>query len=302
MSGKSDPIKETLVDEVVAELAEDAARTYRIDPEAAKEVIAPLIQADLALSKALSSKGELKELQRMRAYKDAAKKTRRAVYTHLRRYKREEGTIAEATARLEAVPPGSKPAVVTEAVEAILAGHASTAERIGHRDAFIEAISTHLSGVCSVLDVGSGVMPLMFPFHRFPDIQRYFAIDRDKEAMSAVNAFAGSINLDRLVAQYWAISDGWDELSDHIGREMFDVAFLFKLVPVVSRIESKHLDVLANTPARTLIVSGSVQALAKRQTIMQREAGAINTFANDFGFRIVSRFKTSDEIFFVMRR
>lgn len=302
MNGRDDPAKTALIEAVVAELAGDAARSYRIDLEAAKAVIAPLVQADLAMLEAMSRKGELKELRRMRAYKDAAKTARRAVYTHLRRYKREEGVIAEATARLEAVAPGQDHAAAREAVETILAAHVSTAERLGHRDAFFEALAPHLAGARTVLDVGAGVMPLMFPFEHFAGLQRYLALDKDRDAMRAVRASAGSAGLDLLEAQEWAISDGWDALADRIGPKEFDVALLLKLIPVVSRIEPKHLDVLASTPATTLIASGSVHALAKRQSIMHREAGSIRLFCTKYGFSVVDRFKTEDEVFFVIRK
>lgn len=302
MSDSPEQDKDALLQELVTALVEDVAHGYRITPQDAADLIMPMVAKDRALVEAMARKQDLRELRRMRVYKDMAKAAKKTVYAHLRRYKRDDDIISDLTLQLEALSPGEDPQAAHAAIEGILAAHVSTSERLEHRDQYIDTLSPYLSAAHSVLDVGAGVMPLLLPFQQFPGLTRYFAVDKDEEAMRAVNAYARWAGLEQLEACRWSISEGWEPLSHKFGTAEFDLGLMMKVVPVVARIESESRDVLAETPAARLIVSGSAHALAKRQRISQREELTIRSFCKTFDLKVLNRHETEDEVFLVIER
>ena len=291
-----DPVRRA-VDRIVRDLAEDIAGTYKIDPAAAAEQIRPLVDADAELRRLLGEKGGADAVRRMRPFKDLEKRARRHVYHHLRRYKRTDD-LAAAVDRLEQLAPHQAPDVAAAAIETICQCHVSTAERLP--SSFQAALLRHVGDARSVLDVGAGVLPLIFPFDRCPALESYVAVEKDPLAVRAVQAFAGWAVLARLVALDWTIADGWDPVRR--GRAEFDIGLLLKIVPVVGRQEPHLLAVLAATPARKLIITGCKEALAKRTPILHREQKTIRTFVQSAGLAVEDQFETEDEIGVVVAR
>ena len=290
----------TLGDEVTRELARSTARLYRINVDDAAAIIAPIVEGDAALQRAIATKADLAELRRMRVFKDVEKAARRLIYAQLRRYKRSEDAIESATQRLETLAPGEEPAAGAAAVETILASHTSTAERLDHQDEFRAAMLRHAAGARTILDVACGMMPLMFPFEEFPQLDRYVALDRDRASVRAVRAFARWSGLRALRALQWAVADGWGPVETLGEARPFDVAFLFKLVPVIARQEPAMLETLSRTPARRLVVTGSVHGLVKRQSILRREERDIRLFVERFGFSVEDHYVGGNELIFVL--
>lgn len=281
---------------LIAEVAAGISRHYRIAPDAAAEVIAPLLRGDPALAEAVRRRGDAGEVRRLRVFKAAEKRARQQVYARLRQYKRADGGLAEATATLAALAPGARPDVAHDAIETILASHASTAERLDDREGFRQRLATWTGSARTVLDVGCGVMPLLFPFDACPDLKRYVALDRDPAAVAAVAAFARWSGRAALDAREWALADDWAGLDGP-----FDLAFMFKLVPVIARQESARLPTLAAAPAATLVLSGARTALARRRDIGHREARLLDRFAADHALTVVDRDRSADEVFLVVK-
>ncbi len=286
---------------LIGELARSIAKSYRIDSETAAKEIAPLLENDRALQRALAEKRNIREVQRMRVFKVAEKAARKHVYTHLRRYKRADSRLAEAVRTLDGLAPGQAAEAAEGAIRTICEAHVSTAERLPSIGAFHKVLAAEAKAATSILDVGAGVFPLLFPFDTCPALDCYLAVDKDAVAMRAVRAFARWRGGSLLQALEWSISEGWDPVM-RAGRVEFDLALLSKLVPVVARQEPHLLPVLAKTPARKLLITGSKEALAKRQVIMHRERGCIMSFIEDYGLTLDARFETVDEIGFIVSR
>jgi hypothetical protein len=299
MNDASDEPVRRAVDRIVRDLAEDIAKTYKIDSAAAAEQIRPLVDADAELRRLLVDKGDADAVRRMRPFKDLEKRARRHVYHHLRRYKRTDD-LAAAVDRLEQLAPQQAPDIAAAAIQTICQSHVSTAERLPSLASFHAALLRHVGDARSVLDVGAGVLPLVFPFDRCPRLEAYVAAEKDPLAVRAVQAFARWAELAPLSALDWTIADGWDPVRRD--RAQFDVALLLKLVPVVGRQEPHLLPVLAATPARKLIITGSKEALAKRTPILHRELKTIRTFVQSAGLAIEDQFETDDEIGVVVAR
>ena len=125
--------------------------------------------------------------------------------------------------------------------------------------------------------------------------------DRDAGCMEAVNALGQGLG-DILEGHVWDIGDGWETLEAQTGVKCYDAAFLLKLVPVVARQQPRLLATLAETPAERLVVTGSRQALARRQDISRRERAVIGSFAKRHGLVVESEFETPSEVGLVLRK
>jgi hypothetical protein len=286
---------------LIKNLAESIAAAYKIDADAAAEQIAPLIELDRPLQQALAEHPDLAAIRRMRVFKNVEKAARKHVYNYLRRYRRADESGTAALSVLEGLAPGQAPDAAERAIRAICEAHVSTAERLPALPQLQTILAATTGEAASILDVGAGVFPLLFPFGVYPKLECYRAIDKDKFAMRAVRAFARWSGLAALSALDWSIADGWDVVMP-AGRTEFDLALLLKVVPVVARQEPRLLDVLAETPARCLLITGSKQAMAKRQTIAHREKAAIRSFVDRYGLTIRDRFETADELGFLVTR
>ncbi len=272
---------------LAARLAEEVCRSYRLGPDEAVERILSIWRADRAFCAALAAAPDAEKFTRTRLYKDAATKARKAIYFGLRRYRADDAALAAACEKLAALP---KDGDVTPLLHIIAANHASTAERADHLETFWNEILSAIGEARSLIDVASGVLPVLFPFVRAPSLEHYLACDRDGAAIRAVEAYAAWRGDRRLAARRWELREGWD------AGESFDVALMLKIVPVVKRQEPALLDILARVPARRVILTGSKEALVKRRAIARREQAVIESFAQQAGFRILARFETPDEI------
>ncbi|MEM9557169.1 MAG: hypothetical protein AAGC60_23120 [Acidobacteriota bacterium] len=296
------------LDSVVDALAADVASDYRIEPAEARTLLRPLVERDTKLRKALTKAPDLVGLQRMRAYRDARKKARKEVYYILRQYKRATPSGDDLPTLTEALRGAEDADAVESAARALLEAHSSTRERLSGRASFDRQLLAALGAPRSILDVGGGVYPLMFPFSALAasspkKLERYVALDRDAAVTDAVAAYAAAHTAAHpdsdlattLEAYRWDLRDGWSAMEAPPGG--FDVALLLKVVPVVARQEPALLDVLASTPARRLVVSGSRVALAKKTDIEHRERTLLRRWAEAHDFRPIGDEILVDEEF-----
>ncbi|MEM7674803.1 MAG: hypothetical protein AAF449_02240 [Myxococcota bacterium] len=278
------------LEQIVAVIVDDVVADYRIDPEAAHDLIAPLLSKDAKLNKAAAKAKDTDGLCRTRAFKEARKKARNIVYYTLRQYKRTDlSPLVEQLREADNVAASARD---------ILDAHSSTRERLVSREAFAEKILDAIGPAKRVLDVGGGVAALMFPFERAPTLELYLSLDRDAAVTEAVQAYAARRPEPRLFARQWALKDGWNPLD-----APFDVALLLKIVPVVARQDPALLHLLAATPARRLVISGSRVALTKKASIEDRERRLLERWITDHGLVFTGQtFELEEELFLIVER
>jgi SAM-dependent methyltransferase len=296
---------------VVAELANDLAGTiskrYRIDREHAYQVIADLWARDHDLQTQATQLPDAQRLKRTRAFKQAADRARSTIYYQLRRYLPDDGRLSTATSDLrEGADRGARldDADVELARATIVQTHVSTRERLPDADAFFTALFALPCDTRSILDIGCGVHPLLYPFEgEGHATSAYVGLDRDPKVIAAVTAWAGHLAPGRLKAQVWSLADGFDNIqgpSDGSGQ--FDLALALKFVPVVARQERDCLALLRNIPARRLLVTGAREAMVRRAPIAHREEQVLRTFAEDNGFVVRTTLQTPSETGFLLER
>ena len=276
---------------LVAEVVAAVLRQYRADPAAAAAWVAEVLARDAALRAAAGQAATADQLRRTRAFRDAADAAKKHVYYALRRY-RPAGGDDDALDRLRRCAPGPD---LVAAARAVAAGHRSTAERLPCLDEFYARLFELVGTPATVLDVGCGVQPLLFPFDAAGGcVRRYVALDKDAAAVDAVAAYAQARGDGRVVAVRSDLGRGWADLPAD-APPAFDVALLLKLVPVVERRERELVEVLAETPAARWVVTGSRVALAKQRSIERRERAALAGFVARAGRRVVAEFIAGEE-------
>ena len=295
MSDALEPVLAQLAEQV----AQEAARRYRIGADQARGRIEQSWRSHQALRALARRTPSPRALARTRLYRQAASQAKKDIYYRLRRYRPQSDEFSKGLERLHRATAAVE---CQAACEALARSHASTAERWSDLDGFLERTRPVWGACATLLDVGCGLMPLLFPFDRVDDrLKRYVACDRDARCIEAVNA-CGQVTAGVLEGRVWDIGDGWEALETQTGIKRYDVAFLLKLVPVVARQQPRLLATLADAPTDWLVVTGSRQALARRQDISRRERAVIGSFAKRHGLVVESEFETPSELGLLMRK
>lgn len=299
-----------VVSQLAGELAEVVAKRYRIDVETARTLILEAWAAEPALWQQAAQEPDPARLARTRAYKQAADRAKTKIYYHLRRYRQDDPGLHDAAARLRelaAAGVGIGDPQALAARDAVVRSHVSTRERLEDLEAFFTALFELVPAPSSILDLGCGVMPLLYPFERsFTDTHSstttYLALDRDAVAVEVCAAWAGLVGEERLRARRWSLDEGFAGITGPEAGGTFALALALKLVPVVARQERERLPTLAAAPARRLLVTGAKQAMVKRRAIDRREERTLRSFADDHGLAIVGTLDTPSEIGFLLER
>jgi len=288
------------MEELAHELAAEVARSYRIEVETAHRIIVDLWRRDAALQELAAAEPDARRLKRTRAYKRAASAAKASVYQGLRTYRRDADGLDEGLQRLQGLAAAGASAAdprAEAARELALRAHVSTAERIGEAAAFFDAVFELAGEPRSVLDLGCGVQPLMYPFHgRGRSTRRYVALDRDATAVEVVRAWARLLGGGVLEARRWSLSEGFAGLAGPGSGGRFELALALKLVPVLQRQERARLELLREVPARRLLATGSREAMVKRRSIRHREERSLRSFAERAGLPVLGVLETGSEI------
>jgi hypothetical protein len=299
---KDDFILETgLAAEVIASIVEKAVKKYKIDPETAAGIVMETMEKHPKFIQLLEQGLPLKEILKTRAYDEVSNKSRRRIYYELRQYHQD---IAERESLIAALSTSSRSTGVDykDIINGLAQSHVSTKERLNSLDTFYLELFKYIGVPNTILDVGCGLHPLLFPFAGLGNsVTHYVALDKDKTGISALEAFSKFLDKNILQPMNWNIKEGWRVVQERTAIRRFDAAFLLKLVPVVYRIQRGLLDILVETPAQTWVLSGSRTSMTKYVEIEKRERRIIKQFIEQSGKQIIGEFSTEDEFCIIVR-
>jgi len=140
------------------------------------------------------------------------------------------------------------------------------------------------------VDLGCGLNPLFFPYSRF-SVERYLAIDINKQIVKKANDFFQSkgIQGEAVAADIKAFN--FDEV--------FDVAFLFKLLDLVDDSGHKKAEMIFTAlKAKMIIISFPTKTLSGKSMTFSRR-----TWVEKMLSRLKHQFKiieTENEVFYVV--
>lgn len=281
------------------ELLAAVVKQYRVDEVAADQLLRESLTSSQLAAVVEKAKAPA-DVRRTRVYKDAIAAAKGHVYHSLRRYRADGDQQAALIARLRDGGRRLSTAEVGETVRQLLAGHASTRERQADAEAFYAFLVAAIGPAPSLLDVGCGIQPLMFPFAALPNLRRYVAVDSNQQSTDAVAAFALATGNTALCAIHDNLGSGWSATLTAAGQTEFDIALMLKLIPVVARQSRELLGTLEQAPARRWIVTGSTTGLAKRASILRREQTVLRRFIADSGRAIREEFTFGEEFGYVV--
>ena len=180
-------------------------------------------------------------------------------------------------------------------LEKMLSRHASTRERLplSDMDAVYSRMFASIGRPRSVLDLACGINPLYLAARGFETT----GVDISGAAVYAVNRFHETYRMPASARCADLLCPG------AIPRERFDVALLFKLLPLLERQESGGAARVMNAVnARHLIVSFPTRTLGGRSVGMSESyARWMEThLPNDMD--ILDRFETRNELFYIIAR
>lgn len=269
-------------------------RTYRATPEQATEALTAAIGRRPALAAIFDDASVSdRDLARRRDYKDAVRDARKAIYYQLRSYRRgddEPTAIAEVDL--------TDPAAVSEEAHRLLSGHASTAERIDDYPDLLRIIadaSPNVGDDLTVVDVGCGIHPLAVLAFDARRPARYIALDRDHRAIDVLAHFEPAFAPTVLDARVFDASS--EPLPEPDSPSM---GIMLKYLTVAERTTAGAASTALGLDVDRLIVTGNVESLAKRRSIVERERRQLQRLIDASGREILDTFELPSEIGFVL--
>lgn len=281
--------------------AERIATRYRVGPDEALLALSEAFADEPELAARIRERHGREDVTRWRDYRRVVRQCRKELYYGLRRYYRRPKEADRLLAEWErATAQASDLGEVAELRDALLRAHTSTAERLPHAAEFHERLF-ELAGVpASVLDVGCGMHPLSYPFGGAGrGTALYAAVDRDARAIRAVRACAPLVRPTRLEAARVRLEEpGWPASLPWDGP--FALCLMLKVVPVLSRLEREALDTMRSVPAKRVLVTGSTQAMTRREEIERRERAVLERFIAESGRPVLGELRAGTEFGYLL--
>jgi hypothetical protein len=289
----------------IREVAEEAAaafvKNYKYPLADAVSFFYDSMMKNEEVSKLIVDAASARQLSKNSTFKNFIKKNKKELYYKLRQYKssdEDKDELLQALVEAKVDPSNEKR---IELLEKLAAFHVSSQERFSENEKFYSQLANVAGNAVSIIDIGCGVQPLFFPKEDFPHLTKYVALDKDKESIKLMQAFKEVFRQEYewLFPQTWNINEGWDDVKGLHGVDSFDVALILKVVPVVKRVDPSLLDVLAQVPAKTIVISGVKESMVKKHDIEHKERKVITSFMNAAGRKEVSSFELENEFFII---
>lgn len=190
---------------------------------------------------------------------------------------------------------GSDPESLRAACRAIMAGHASTRERLPILDTFyVTSLATH-PPPARVLDIACGLNPLTWPWMDLPDDTEYIAFDIYSDQIAFLNDFFTLAGI-----------NGRAEVRDVIGRppdEPADLALILKTLPCLEAVD-RHAParLLDAVQAPRLLVSFPAQSLGgRRKGMVAHYETRFRALLDERGW-VAERFEFATELAFLVEK
>jgi len=171
--------------------------------------------------------------------------------------------------------------------------HASTNERLDILDEFYNFIFDITGQAESILDIGCGFNPFSIPFMK-QDIKKYHAYDIDYRTVKLINNYFDLLNLPNLANCIDIIAE--------TPRVLADVAFIFKLMPVIEAQKSgRAFEFLKEINAGYIAVTYPVKSLGGKNKGMS--ANYAKSFESGLdNFKIIKQKIIGNELIYVIKK
>ena len=291
-----------LPEELVEREIEAICQRYQIDPEHATTLFEQYVQRQPEILKKILAKYPHEDLTRLRSYKTLIKHVRKHIYYHLRQYQADKQKIVYLRNELAQLIRSSQDTrQIERVIQALLFTHRSTKERVNEYQTFYQKIFELIAPPRTILDLGCGIHPLSYPFdHPEYRPEVYVAIDHQPEVIETLTVFAASVNPTRLIPLCADIAEAnW---RSYLEGEMdeFEVAFMLKLIPVISRQRKHLLPKLAEVPAHQMVITAAIESMTRKENIRRKEEHSLHEFIAMTGRKVLATFQISNEFGYLL--
>ncbi|MCP4111923.1 MAG: hypothetical protein GY749_41405 [Desulfobacteraceae bacterium] len=288
-------------DKIIEKEVEKICSRYKIDPADAEKIIQENFASRPNLVRKISERCLYEDVTRFSEYKKFIKDVRKQIYYHLRQYKNKEQENQVGNQLKHLISESADPVQINSLATKLLSSHISTRERFPFYQAFYHTIFGMIEYPRTIIDIGCGFHPLSYPFAckgKFPE--NYTAIDRDKGVIDILTTFASCVKPTNLIPVYADLAElKWNDFF-YEKEYIFDIAFMLKLIPVIYRQNRKILPELANLPARRILITGSAEAMTRRDNIMRREHRILSEFVRISGRKVIHSFNIENEFGYLL--
>ena len=275
-------------------------KQYKISENEAKIKIEEQIETDAMLFKHFNGFSSFKSLKKNSFYKKLIKRIKKDIYYSLRTFKTLDKESDESLAgQLKEADQSKGKEGVAKVKTRILKWHKSTSERIEHMEFVNRKLTAYIKDAKNILDVGSGVYPVSFLFDEAKQLKEYYCIEKDNESREILETFF--MLEDKVKAK---IIDPEKKNFDWVKilkNKRYDLVFMFKLVPLLLRYQSKALDYLKEINAKKIIISASTESLTKRKNIKRKQNKILKKFIKNSKRKVIDSFEVENEIFYVIK-
>lgn len=178
--------------------------------------------------------------------------------------------------------------------EEIMQFHASTNERLNSLDEFYGFIFDTVGKIESVLDIGCGFNPFSIPL--MPAyIKKYYAYDIDYRTVALLNHYFSLLNLPQLANNIDIITE--------TPKDIVDVAFLFKLIPVIEiQSSGRGFKLLHEINAEYIVMTYPVKSLCGKNKGM--EINYTKSFEKGIAgsFKIIGQKIIGSELIYIIKK
>ncbi len=296
---------------IIKKAVEKIVARYKISAEQAEQIFLDEAVKNKKFMKNVLEFSEKRNFEKWHEYKKLMKKTKKTIYYFLRQYKHEpEEKVKEKLIELKNALEKEKKLEKTVLLhKELLSMHISSKERINSYEKFYEKIFAVTGIPKTVLDVSCGFNYFSVPFMKTKKLF-YVGTEHKKEFVKEINDYF------ELIKNYSEIKgkgvlfdlketdfDSRNELLYLNNEKTFDVAFLFKLIPVMERekkgVTQNLIDVI---PAEWIVLSASRESMTKKEKISFRETAAINKFIKENALYLSAKIEFENEIIFIVKR
>ncbi len=257
--------------QVIKEQTDKICEQYKISKEEVSKILLNKLENNPDLLNLATGSATTKEVYRTKKFKDFIKKTKKEIYYDLRTYKKESDDLINS--------------------------HISSKERAPYIENLFMQIDGYLKNAETVLDLGGGLFPASFPFEKYPKLKTYVWVDKDKEAYQTLK----DQNYKKVFLHNYSIGEkAWNYyLPDD--KKGFDFVFMLKLIPVIYRQHRELLEHISEIPFKYALVTGSKEAMVKKQDIESRENKVITGFITNSGKKIVKKIDLPNEFGYLIQ-
>ena len=151
---------------------------------------------------------------------------------------------------------------ISQSQERLLRLHASTKERMAEMITFYQFIFEVVGEAESIIDIGCGFNPFTIPYYPVPPPSKYYALDIDERMAELNNRYFRSLKIPELA--------GCIDITTTSPKAKADLAFLFKLLPLIDRqARGRSSKLLREIDAQHLIITYPTKSLTGKEKGMQ---------------------------------